>query len=387
MIAYNKFWLTNNIVLSELDTALAANLTTANEQAAAKPMYKSGFYTPNLFVRIGLFILTAVVIIFSFGLFSLMILSAIGEKNIGELLLFFGLVCYASLEWFVASRHHYQSGVDDALIWISVVFIIAGINIAADIAPINNAVLVFILAAWFTLRFIDRLLLIFATIALLAVVFFMLQKMGATAKAVTPFVLMFTAALLYFLFKKIGSKQQLYLYRQCFTMGTITSLLCFYIAGNYFVVREVSNLLFNLELQPGESIPFAWLFWFFTVLIPLLYILWGILKKDIILLRTGLLLVTAIVFTIRYYHHLWSLELVMITGGVFFIVVAYALTSLLKIPKAGFTAQPLQRRSEAGIQQIESIIIAETMTVSAADNGADNFGGGSFGGGGASEDF
>jgi len=275
MIAYNNLWLNNNLAVSELEAALAANLITKNEFEASVPLYSVKFYSPHLFVRMGLFILTTVVVIFSLGLFSLLFLSAIDQHGVGILLIFFGLICYSLLEWFVASRHHYQSGVDDALLWISAAFIITGINVAGDIGTTNNAVLVFMLATWFTIRFADRMMLIVAIVALLAVVFFMLNKMGATAKVITPFVLMFTAVLLYFIFRTLCSFQKLHFYCKCCIIGTITSLFCFYITGNYFVVREASNSLFNVQLKAEESIPFSWFFWMITIITPLLYIMWG----------------------------------------------------------------------------------------------------------------
>jgi hypothetical protein len=386
MIAYNNLWLNNSIALSSIENAFTVNLITKYEYEATTPLYKVEFYSPNLFVRIGLFILTTIVLVFSLGLFSLLFLSAIDQHAVGILLIFFGLVCYASLEWFVASRQHYKSGVDDALLWISAAFIVAGINVSGDIGAINNAVLIFLLAAWFTLRFADWLMTIVAIIALLAFIFFLLNKMGNNTKAITPFALMFTAAFLFFICRKLYNLQLSKFYGQCLTMGIVTCLLCFYIAGNYFVVREMSNNLFNLQLQAGETIPFAWLFWILTVLIPLLYILWGILKKDIILIRTGLVLIAAIVFTIRYYHQVWPIEIVMIIGGVFLIAIAYLLTLILKLPKAGFTSQPLVSKYNDGLQNIESVIIAETMA-SSSEQVAGNFGGGSLGGGGASGEY
>ena len=386
MIAYNNLWLNNNLAVNELDAALAANLITKNEFEASVPLYSVKFYSPHLFVRMGLFILTTVVVIFSLGLFSLLFLSALNQDGAGTLFIFFGLICYALLEWLVASRHHYQSGVDDALLWLCATFIVTGVNVNGDIIAIKNVVLIFSLSAWFTVRFTDRLMLIVASIAMFAFVFFLQNKMGTYTRAFIPFSLMLTAVLLYFIFRALGSFQKLYLYRKCCTVGIITCLLCFYIAGNYFVVREVSNSLYNVQLKAEESIPFAWFIWMVTVITPLLYIMWGILKKDIIFIRTGLILVAATVFTIRYYYQNSPIEMIMIIGGVLLIAVAYLLTLLLKFNRAGFTAQPLISRYNDGIENIESIIIAETMSSTAGEDSG-SFEGGDFGGGGASEDY
>ena len=99
MIAYNNLCLNNNLAVSELEAALAANLITKNEFEASVPLYSVKFYSPHLFVRMGLFILTTVVVIFSLGLFSLLFLSALNQDGAGTLFIFFGLICYALLEW------------------------------------------------------------------------------------------------------------------------------------------------------------------------------------------------------------------------------------------------------------------------------------------------
>ena len=78
--------------------------------------------------------------------------------------------------------------------------------------------------------------------------------------------------------------------------------------------------------------------------------------------------------------------MIMIIGGVLLIAVAYLLTLLLKFNRAGFTAQPLISRYNDGIENIESIIIAETMSSTAGEDSG-SFEGGDFGGGGASGDY
>ena len=118
MIAYNNEWLNNLQVRNEADKANEDNCISKEEKEKIDAAYPAGFYTPNPFVRIGLFILTCVIAIFSLGLVSLMFLSSGSEKTIGGLFLFFGVVIYVALEVMV-SKNHYRSGVDDALLWMA----------------------------------------------------------------------------------------------------------------------------------------------------------------------------------------------------------------------------------------------------------------------------
>ncbi len=169
---------------------------------------------------------------------------------------------------------------------------------------------------------------------------------------------------------------------------SITALICFYAAGNYFVVREASVSMLGLDLKEGESIPFGLLFWIFTIIIPIMYIVRGIQKKDAVLLRVGLLLVAAIIFTVRYYYHLMPAEIAMVLGGIIFIGIAWALIKYLETPKFGFTHKDQNDGFFMVKLQVESLVIAQTFTGPQlpTDTGT-QFGGGTGGGGGASGEF
>ena len=148
--------------------------------------------------------------------------------------------------------------------------------------------------------------------------------------------------------------------------------------------------MFNLNLQEGQNIPFAWLFWIFTVSIPLVYIARGIQKKDVVLMRMGLIFIAAIVFTVRYYYHVLPAETAMMLGGLIMIAIAYSLIKYLKEPKYGFTDEEQSNANSFARKQIESLIIAETFGQTKIETNTGNateFGGGSGGGGGAGGEF
>jgi uncharacterized membrane protein YoaK (UPF0700 family) len=200
---------------------------------------------------------------------------------------------------------------------------------------------------------------------------------------------MIAAAFIYVFVQRQIKKEPLKHYATGLQIASIAALVCFYIAGNYFEVRETSIAMFNLDLKEGESIPLGWIFWIFTFIIPVAYIVWGIQKKDAVLLRVGLLLVAAIVFTVRYYYHVLPIEIAAVTGGVFFIGIAYALIKYLQGPKYGFTYKRDSDPSAINKLQLESLVIAQTFTGTtqpATDSGI-QFGGGSGGGGGATGEF
>ncbi len=385
MIAYNKIWLDNLAARDEVEDAFYVNAISKEETQQAESVFTVGFYSPNYFIRAGLFILAIIIGCFSLGLLSLLFLSAI-EQSFGGLLVFFGLVSYAALEFFVQTKHHYRSGVDDALLLITGISIFSGINLMADISTATNALIIFILATYFFLRFADMLMSAVAGVALLAVFFLNYIPLGSIAETTAPFLLMLVTVIIYFLIKRIRQRATVRHYWQCCSILEIVMLICLYAVSNYYVVRETANSMFGAALNNAGNIPFGWLFWIFTICTPLIYIIWGIQKKDSILIRVGLLLIAAIVFTIRYYYTVMPVELVMLLGGIILIVISYALTKYLAQPKNGFTSAEVNNGRLKDKMNIEGLIIAESFGGGEAA-GNPKFGGGSFGGGGASGDF
>jgi hypothetical protein len=387
MIAYNSHWLSNLLVREQADTANRQNCISATEKEQIYGAYPADFYTPNLFVRIGLFILTMVILVFGMGLVSLIFLSSNSDRIYGFLFILFGIAIYFGLE-FMVRKGHYRSGVDDALLWMCGICVVGGLNVLTPVSPAANAFFVFCMAVFLFFRFVNAVMAAVASLALLATVFYIFMHVGGIMQLLMPFVLMIIAALLYF-----GAKSRLHQpawvhYRNGLLFICITALVCFYAAGNYFVVREASVNLLYMEIKQGQDIGLAWLFWVFTIGIPLLYIARGVQIKDAVLLRVGLLLIAAMVFTIRSYHQVLPAEIAMVLGGILFIGIAYGLIKYLHEPKHGFTYREADDPFFLDKLQVESLVIADTFSgpAVAPDTGT-QFGGGSGGGGGASGEF
>jgi hypothetical protein len=250
---------------------------------------------------------------------------------------------------------------------------------------LTNCIIAFFISLYCVIRFADRIMSIVTFLSLLAILFFVFSDHLGISKAIIPFVLMAASAAVYFLIRSLEKKATLKDYEHCFTMIIIVSLLSFYAAGNYYVVREVNNAMFHLTND--GSLPLGWLFWILTVLIPIVYVIRGVQKKDGIFLRIGLLLIAAMIFTIRYYHAVLPYEVAMTIAGLVLLVVSYGLISYLKQPKFGFTYADQDKENKDEKSLIESILIAETMGQQAKPAETTKFGGGSFGGGGAGGEF
>lgn len=390
MISYNTTALDNRYIQDEAESAMDKACITPEELAAIKEAYPSDLYSPNMYIRFGIFILTLIIVLFSFGILCLTQIDNGSETGFGVICLFCGIVTYVIGEVMVKEKRHYKSGADAALIWSSGGFILSGFMIITEVEahPLVYCLLTLLLASWFVLRFADVSMTIVMHGALLASIFSLLIDTGTAGKVIIPFAVMIVSLAVYLLALKLSRTHACRHYTNCLDMWQCLALLTLYAGGNYFIVRELSIEMFNLDLQPGQDIAGGWLFWILTIALPLVYIGLGIRKKNRILIGIGLILIAAMVYTIRYYHSIAPLEVAMTLGGIGMIAVAYGLIRYLKVARHGFTADSSDERHTMEAVQIESLIIAQTMS-QAATPPADqyNLGGGTGGGGGASGEY
>jgi hypothetical protein len=375
MIAYNRQQLDNLAAQQEACEAFSKGFITEADYNRIRAEFPYAFYTPNIFVRIGLFLLTVLISVCVLGLLLLM---GIGDEHFGGIILFCGLLSFGVLELFIRVRNFYQAGVDDALLWIAGSLILTGVLFEAEhLRPAAISGVVLVIALWGSLRYVDHVMGLVAYGALLCLIFYSFSELGVVARSLLPFLVMAISAFLGFLFTRWGKLAGLRHYHSCLVLLRAATLVSVYLAGNYFVDREVNE---KLNGGPGP-VMLGWLWWLLTAVVPVLYVFNGIRKKDIVFVWVGLGSVAASVFTVRYYYHLLPAELAMMIGGVVLIGGAYGLIRYLAEPKRGFTSAALEERSG-----VEGVIIAETFRLTgahAADSSHD-FGGGSGGGAGAS---
>jgi hypothetical protein len=160
----------------------------------------------------------------------------------------------------------------------------------------------------------------------------------------------------------------------------IVSLLGLYAFGNCWFIKEMGAELMGARAA-GELIFAGWIFWLTTMLIPVLYVWIGIKNKDRVLIRAGLLLIALMFISFRYYYPFASVAGTMALAGGLLIMLSWVFSRYLSTPKNGFVAY--QTVADPAVQ-IESLVIAQTFTPAPVN---DRFGGGSFGGGGASGDY
>ncbi|SFW80010.1 hypothetical protein [Chitinophaga sancti] len=384
MIAYNKQQLDNREINLEAEKAFRKQLITQEELNSIKAAYPVELYTPNMYLRIGLFILSLIIGIFSYGFLCLIMLSGANENVFGGINIFFAIASYIVLELLVKDKKHYKSGADAALMWMSGAALIAGV-VAFDthMDPVAIGIIVFIVSMWFFIRFADQVM---GWVAQLALLFTLLTGLMSWL-LVVPFVIIGASFGMYWLLRSLVILEECRYYKGVMKGMQALALLTLYAGGNYFLVRDTYESWNNIPGMYVKGLPMGWLFWALTVLVPLIYLFFGLKNKDQILVRVGLVLVAAIVFTVRYYHSVAPLEVAMTVGGLIMILFAYSIIKYLKAPKHGFTSEEDDEKGTLEALQIESILISQSFKTGAPGKDRFDFGGGTGSGGGASGQY
>ncbi len=384
MGAYKKEDLFNRQVQEEsLDEYRKGNLSKESYSRILLS-YPDKLYTPDFFIRIALGLLTFVALLFCSGLFGLLLATG-GIASAIFYCFLMGIAFYFVLEMFIKKKRFFNAGVDNVLMVVIIGFILSAFLINDfDESFILLSGLVTILACYMAVRFADAFMASISYLALFVFVFLFYIKLGSLAKATAPFFMLIFSAVIFSIMKYLLRKEKLSIFSFCIQSVMFLSIVTFYLSVNYFVVRKGTEEMFGLA--ENASVPFAWFFWIATFLIPVAYLFYGIRRKDFLFIRTGLLLIAAAVFTIRYYFHLLPIEIAMLIAGIMLIAVFYFLMKLLKTPRAGYTFEPGYVRSKK-LLNVEALIIAQTFGGAAKAQDNNLYGGGSGGGGGASADF
>lgn len=341
----------------------------------------SGLYTPSVFARVGLCLLTSVIVLAVLGLAFLVVASgSTSSAGYGILCLFVGLVCYAVLEVFVQLKGHFRSGVDDALLFASVTLVCVGIAVAQNTEPGTLTWVAYgLICGYAVLRFGDRLMTLCALGCFLAAIFF--STLGHTADYLGIGLLAALSLSLDLLALRMDKEAFAKPYRGCLLVLRYASLLTLYASVNYYFVLEVYT--YDIAVAPSAA---TGVFWITTDALPILYIIIGLRGRSRPALHVGMVTAAATIFTYRHYHPLLPLAEAMTLAGLLLIGAAWGLIHYLKEPKGGITSEALG----AGATGLELLAVTQAFgargVVPPAHDGT-SFGGGSFGGGGAGGDF
>jgi len=374
-------------------------LLLPTQQAAIDLAHPIEYYRPLLFLRIGLFIATLLSVgsvLLAFGV----ALQLHNEVFLGVVALVGSLV---GVEISIKKMHHYRSGVDMALLYSALLawrFLVLhslsgwlpygyGHQYYSSfwlLAPGTWLQLLLLLGPLLAalVRYADPVVAVvtFGTALSLLASAFLQGKIG---QLLLPFGVMAATAGLLFGLEKLRRRADYFYYRTSLEIVRALALATFYLAGNYFIVREGNAMLLG-GYGASPAIPLAPLFYLLTATVPLLYLYLGLRRHDRLLLLLGVLAVAFSIFTVRYYHSIMPPEVAATVAGLLLIALALGALRYLRTPRHGLTAAADDEATPSF--NLESLVMAQTAYVPAAPaNAGFQFGGGQSGGGGAESQF
>lgn len=388
MTAYDKEELDDLILIEEAASLYSAGFIDKNQKDRIKSELTAFRMQNNILVRLGFFLLGSFLYLSICGAISLLGLS--GEQ------FFFSICCYIfALVGFVgaellANMKYYRHGLDDAFVLGSILNL--GIAVAITTEGYELIIAIFVAFKSFLLyrRYLNLPALLVFCVASAAVLFFGLLELGEIGKMILPFVtLLFSAGFYFFTKKNIQKLTETYHYNGLLFANSFC-LILFYLSCNYLVVRELSVTLMDNPIAEGKDIPFAFFFYAFTLIVPLVYLVQALKTKDRILLWISFLAIGFSIYTIRFYHSVLPIEIALTLGGIVLFAIAYFSIKKLKDKESDLTFKPDRLNSSNPFLNMETLIVASTFGVKPEAKPEDSpmdFGGGGFSGGGSEGTF
>lgn len=391
MKAYNSRWSENDFIQKTAQKWLKQGFLSKEQSTEIEKSYPHEYYDPNVFLKIGLFIFTILAAGFSIGIMSIFF-DGIYENNLNAAAaaiqsLIIGGVFFFILENLIKSRQLYHSGVDNALIYMALgAFCTTIYFLFEKKTPPTWLFLILFLPLFVatTIRYAESVVCTLTYFLVLGI-FVTIALESFWGKTFLPFIIMLVSAGIYFIVKKLSERKDYLYYETCLTILKTLSLVTFYLGGNYLIVREGNALINNLYQPISPSLAFAPIFYFFTIIIPIGYIFFGLRYRDRLIMILGLITMGFSIFTYRFYFAILPVEIALTLGGVLLMALAGGLIHYLKTEKMGFTYQP---DDEFEGFNLEAMLMSQIIQAKIPQQGDNfHFGGGDTGGGGAGGNY
>jgi hypothetical protein len=390
MKAYNPLWSENDFIQKTAQKWFKQGFLSNEQSLEIKNNYPHDYYDPNVFLKIGLFIFTILAAGFSISIMSIFFVS-IYESNLNAAAviqsMMIGGVFLFLLENLIKGRKLYHSGVDNALIYMTLGAFCTTIYFFFEkLNPPTWLFLMLFLPLFIatTIRYAESVVCTLTYFIVLGI-FVTIALESFWGKILLPFIVMLVSAGIYFTVKKLSTRKDYLYYETCLTIIKTLSLVTFYLGGNYLIVREGNALINNLYLSVSPQVAFAPMFYFFSAIIPIGYIFFGLRSRDRLILILGLITLGFSIFTYRFYFSILPVEIALTLGGILLIGLAAGLIQYLKTEKKGFTYQP---DHEFEGFNLEAMLMSQLVQSKIPQQGDTfRFGGGDTGGGGAGGNY
>src|SRR5665647_1826063 len=146
-------------------------------------------------------------------------------------------------------KFHYKSGVTEAGIYAGLSFIAFALLGSKSHSLLVYPVVGFLLTAFAAIRYLNLTALVLTIGFFGWILFQVLSDIGGVAQALMPFIFMISFGLIFWGSKKVRKKLSAEFLNDQFMILQTISLVLFYLAGNYYVVRELSIKMLGLTLS------------------------------------------------------------------------------------------------------------------------------------------
>lgn len=384
MIAYNQEILKNTFAVNHAEELQDQNFIEKKDLTSIKknlPHLKNS----GILLRIGFYLLGNFLISSILGVLSLFF---VGLTVNYEIQFYLNAVISIAGAEFLARSYYFRHGLDDSFI-ISIPFFFA---IAFDISTESIFVGLSVLSIFgivCAIRYLHSVSALIAIIGIVGVCTDLIIEHKAINTANLPIVVLICGLFFYFLNELINRKKRNYIYYDVIKMVKIVSLLLIYFSMNYLVVRELSILLMNIEIDKSGDISFAWLFYILTFAIPIVYIIFGLRNHDRVFLWTGIFTLGIGILSILHYYPILPFESIIIISGIILFISSYVLIKKIQFKTTGITFQPDRGSSNAIMINAQAILVSAILPshVPKEPKSKMPFGGGGFSGGGSGDSF
>ncbi len=342
----------------------------------------------NILVRFGFFLLGNFVISSCFGVFGLFF-AFLDKIEIFSILFVLAAMLAIVVAEIISRQNFFAYGFDDSFILSISLGFAAGVGLYYEaVVPVLIALI--ISNAFCAIRYVHVPSTVFFLLSLTGYAGYMVIEENIISPFSLPILLFFIASGLYFLHFLLSKNVSLFLYQNVFLTIKIFSLSLAYIAMNYFVVRELSEILLSFTIQFGDDIPLSSIFYFSTFAIPLFYIIFGLKQRDRIFFWLGLITLGLGISSVRYYYYILPIDFALILGGLALFALVFFAIKKTQDKTVGITFNEDKSLNPMAFDVIKTILINANVnaTVSTnADGSPMEFGGGEYSGGGSGGNF
>lgn len=388
MIAYPRHELTRLEIRSVVQDASRQNLVTREENMAILMKYPSRFYSPNIYIRIGLGFLTLLAVTSISSIFGLLQ----DFRNVEIILLFTALGCFGLLEYFIHEKAHYRSGIDDVLLHTGITCLLIFVAIQTQNHGRGNnifislsAIVCYSLAA---LRYLDRLALIGALVSI-AFLSFTIWEHSLPNMALYPcwtlaFILSAIAVFAHKIKGHPGANYHRHLLLLLENLATLGAYASLHIITIDTVLSEKTQTTAANSLNPVAAI----LYWAWTLLIPLFMLRYALRKRESLSIRLSLLSILSVFYAQHHLYPLFEHEVAAVIYGLVLLVAGWMVIRYLKQENSVYSFR--HGGDEGDLLGLNPFLVVAGFagTGQEAPSTTDTrFGGGSFGGAGAGSEF